>query len=237
MQPADDQQRGEGEERADQAENKPIGGEQQDDGDHQADVQPVTDQQIDDLGLIRAGESRPRADAESSGPTDPTGSAREYPWRGQGYRWAEMITGTRGRETSPAPSGRYDEVVPGADGLLNHDLDPQDRGPQDACGVFGVWAPGEEVAKLTYFGLYALQHRGQESAGIAVSNGRRSWSTRTWAWSPRSSTRPPSSSLRGAPRHRPLPLLHHRGQRLGERPADLPAHRDRSASRSATTAT
>jgi len=51
------------------------------------------------------------------------------------------------------------------------DLDPQDRGPQDACGVFGVWAPGEEVAKLTYFGLYALQHRGQESAGIAVSNG------------------------------------------------------------------
>nr|WP_218876590.1 amidophosphoribosyltransferase [Nocardioides marinisabuli] len=51
-------------------------------------------------------------------------------------------------------------------------LDPQDQGPQDACGVFGVWAPGEDVAKLTYFGLYALQHRGQEAAGIAVSNGR-----------------------------------------------------------------
>ena len=57
------------------------------------------------------------------------------------------------------------------DGRLTHDLDPQDQGPQDACGLFGVWAPGEEVAKLTYFGLYALQHRGQESAGIAVSNG------------------------------------------------------------------
>ncbi len=48
-----------------------------------------------------------------------------------------------------------------------------DHPPRDACGVFGVWAPGEEVAKLTYFGLYALQHRGQESAGMAVSNGER----------------------------------------------------------------
>jgi len=57
------------------------------------------------------------------------------------------------------------------DGRLNHDLLPGEKGPQDACGVFGVWAPGEEVAKLCYFGLYALQHRGQESAGIAVSNG------------------------------------------------------------------
>ncbi len=61
--------------------------------------------------------------------------------------------------------------MPRGDGRLSHDLDPQDLGPQDACGVFGVWAPGEEVSKLTYFGLYALQHRGQESAGIAVSNG------------------------------------------------------------------
>lgn len=49
---------------------------------------------------------------------------------------------------------------------------PGEKGPQDACGVFGVWAPGEEVAKLAYYGLYALQHRGQEAAGIAVSNGR-----------------------------------------------------------------
>ncbi len=62
-------------------------------------------------------------------------------------------------------------AVPRGDGRLNHDLLPGEKGPQDACGVFGVWAPGEEVAKLTYFGLYALQHRGQESAGIAVSNG------------------------------------------------------------------
>ncbi len=48
--------------------------------------------------------------------------------------------------------------------------DPSDK-PREACGVFGVYAPGEEVARLTYFGLFALQHRGQESAGIAVSDG------------------------------------------------------------------
>ncbi len=57
------------------------------------------------------------------------------------------------------------------DGRLTHDLLPDDKRPQDACGVFGVWATGEEVAKLAYFALYALQHRGQEAAGIAVSDG------------------------------------------------------------------
>jgi amidophosphoribosyltransferase len=43
--------------------------------------------------------------------------------------------------------------------------------PKEACGVFGVYAPGQSVAHLTYAGLYALQHRGQESAGMAVSDG------------------------------------------------------------------
>ncbi|WP_461145745.1 amidophosphoribosyltransferase [Salinifilum aidingensis] len=42
--------------------------------------------------------------------------------------------------------------------------------PREECGVFGVWAPGEEVAKLSFYGLYALQHRGQEAAGIAVGD-------------------------------------------------------------------
>ena len=46
-----------------------------------------------------------------------------------------------------------------------------DPKPREECGVFGVWAPGEEVSRLTYFGLYALQHRGQESAGIATTDG------------------------------------------------------------------
>ena len=61
----------------------------------------------------------------------------------------------------------------GGDGRLNHNLLDHDKGPQDECGVFGIWAPGEAVSQLTYFGLYALQHRGQESAGIAVSDGSR----------------------------------------------------------------
>ncbi|MBO0848230.1 MAG: amidophosphoribosyltransferase [Pseudonocardia sp.] len=52
------------------------------------------------------------------------------------------------------------------------ELTVTEQGPREECGVFGVWAPGEEVAKLTYFGLFALQHRGQEAAGIAVSDGR-----------------------------------------------------------------
>ena len=59
------------------------------------------------------------------------------------------------------------------DGRLTDELFPEDRPPRDACGVFGVWAPNEDVAKLAYYGLYALQHRGQESAGIAVSDGSR----------------------------------------------------------------
>ncbi|MFO7682769.1 MAG: amidophosphoribosyltransferase [Chloroflexota bacterium] len=48
----------------------------------------------------------------------------------------------------------------------------EDDKPHDECGVVGVFAPGREVARLAFFGLYSLQHRGQESAGIATSDGR-----------------------------------------------------------------
>ncbi len=50
------------------------------------------------------------------------------------------------------------------------DDDEPDR-PREACGVFGVYAPGEDVARITFFALYALQHRGQESAGIVTTDG------------------------------------------------------------------
>jgi amidophosphoribosyltransferase len=59
-------------------------------------------------------------------------------------------------------------VPPAPDAL---DLLQPERPIGEECGVFGVWAPGEDVAKLTYYGLYALQHRGQEAAGMAVSDG------------------------------------------------------------------
>jgi amidophosphoribosyltransferase len=48
---------------------------------------------------------------------------------------------------------------------------PLDR-PGEACGVYGIYAPGQKVSPLIYYGLFALQHRGQESAGIATSDGR-----------------------------------------------------------------
>jgi len=51
------------------------------------------------------------------------------------------------------------------------DMTPPDReGPRDECGVFGVYGPGHDVSRLAYFALFALQHRGQESAGIAAAS-------------------------------------------------------------------
>ncbi|OUL29077.1 amidophosphoribosyltransferase [Nostoc sp. 106C] len=69
----------------------------------------------------------------------------------------------------------YDSVTPDdysqqSNNPINSHENRPDK-PEEACGVFGVYAPGEDVAKLTYFGLYALQHRGQESAGIATFEG------------------------------------------------------------------
>ncbi len=72
-----------------------------------------------------------------------------------------------------------------------------DDAPREACGLFGVYAPGEDVARLTYFGLFALQHRGQESAGIAVSDGERIRAYKDLGLVTRVFTEPVLQSLQG----------------------------------------
>lgn len=62
---------------------------------------------------------------------------------------------------------QYDGLVNGAVTVSDPDADT----PKEACGVFGVYAPEQPVSHLTYLGLFALQHRGQEAAGMAVSDG------------------------------------------------------------------
>jgi amidophosphoribosyltransferase len=58
-----------------------------------------------------------------------------------------------------------------SEGSAGTDACPTGRdGPRDECGVFGIYAPGHDVSRLCYFALYALQHRGQESAGIAAAD-------------------------------------------------------------------
>jgi amidophosphoribosyltransferase len=56
--------------------------------------------------------------------------------------------------------------------MSEHDVLLTDDKPHEECGIFGIYAPGRDVSRLTFFGLYALQHRGQESAGIATCDGR-----------------------------------------------------------------
>jgi amidophosphoribosyltransferase len=79
----------------------------------------------------------------------------------------------RTRAGGPAPLGSppLDRPGPETSVDVNDAIDADDDTPKEACGVFGVYAPGQPVSHLTYLGLYALQHRGQESAGMAVSDG------------------------------------------------------------------
>ena len=57
---------------------------------------------------------------------------------------------------------------------VSFNLDMDDK-PHDECGVFGIYAPGRDVARISFFALYALQHRGQEAAGIVTCDGQRAY--------------------------------------------------------------
>jgi amidophosphoribosyltransferase len=73
---------------------------------------------------------------------------------------------------TPSGASRAPAAPPGYDASAAASADAADGGkPREACGVFAVHAPGQPVAHLAYLGIYALQHRGQESAGIAASDG------------------------------------------------------------------
>src|SRR5579859_190029 len=75
----------------------------------------------------------------------------------------------RGSEAPVAPP-RSRVGAAGSPGIPLVACDAMREGPRDECGVFGLYAPGHEVSRLSYFALYALQHRGQESAGIAAAD-------------------------------------------------------------------
>ena len=65
----------------------------------------------------------------------------------------------------------HEEVFQDAHQIAVNDDRPEDDKPHEECGVFGIYAPGREVARRTFFALYALQHRGQEAAGIVTCDG------------------------------------------------------------------
>ncbi len=116
-------------------------------------------------------------------------------------------------------------------------IDAEDDTPKEACGVFGVYAPGQPVAHLTYLGLYALQHRGQESAGMAVSDGETITVVKDMGLVSNVFDERTLAALDRPPGHRPHPLLDHRLEHLAQRPAGLPRRRPPTRSPSATTAT
>ena len=82
----------------------------------------------------------------------------------------------------------------------------------DHCGVFGIFAPKEDVAKITYFALHSLQHRGQEGAGIAVSDGRKLRSIRRLGLVTSVFNEDNLSKLKGFIAIGTQPLLDHRSQ-------------------------
>ena len=104
-------------------------------------------------------------------------------------------------------------------------------GPRDECGVFGVYAPGHDVARLAYFSLYALQHRGQESAGIATCEGGHITTLRDLGLVSQVFDEEKLRALAGRHGDRPRALLDDGRRRVGERPAGVALGRPRGRAR------
>ncbi len=100
---------------------------------------------------------------------------------------------------------------------MNLTCDYVDDKFHDECGVFGIFGH-PEAAKMVYLGLYALQHRGQESAGIAASDGSDVRLIKSMGHAVDIFPRQAGAASRGY-RHRPYPLFHGRRHLAGERPA------------------
>ena len=99
---------------------------------------------------------------------------------------------------------------------LGRTRETSDRdGPRDECGVFGVYAPEHDVARLAYFALYALQHRGQESAGIATAERGHITTQRDLGLVSQVFDERSLQALTGEMRDRPRALLDHRRAAAG----------------------
>ncbi len=102
-------------------------------------------------------------------PTRTSGALRGSAAGSQRLGYHDRVPRRRRRALSPARPGVELPVLP--PGAAPPPGSYQPHGPREECGVVGIYAPGLPVARLAYFALHALQHRGQESAGIAVSDG------------------------------------------------------------------
>ena len=107
---------------------------------------------------------------------------------------------------------------------------------KDECGVFGIFGH-PEAANMTYLGLYALQHRGQESAGIAASDGERVRVSKAMGYVADVFDGETLSQLAGPARDRPRPVFDRRREPARERAAVSHRLRARADRASATTAT
>ena len=97
-------------------------------------------------------------------------------------------------------------------------LAPFTPNKKEECGIFGIFGH-EDCAKLAYFGLYALQHRGQESAGIAVGDGCQITSHKNMGLVHDIFSEETLKTLQGLPCHRACTLFHHRIVPSGKRAA------------------